>query len=123
VAPATYQIETYQKGQKVVSTMGIMNRNAINVVMHEDVAREKGITEKSPLTDKIKALKGRKLSGVAVGSFSYEMPTYYLLKAAIDPKKDVELINRTRPTSSCHRQYTFTDISRPVIVFRIPGAA
>jgi NitT/TauT family transport system substrate-binding protein len=92
VAPATYQIEAYQKGQKLLSTMSIMNRNAINVVMHKDVAREKGIGEKSPLADKIKALKGLKLSGVAVGSFSYEMLTYYLLKAGIDPKKDVELI-------------------------------
>ena len=66
VAPATYQIEAYQKGQKLVSVMGIMNRNAINVVMHKDVAREKGIGEKSSLADKIKALKGLKLSGVAV---------------------------------------------------------
>jgi ABC-type nitrate/sulfonate/bicarbonate transport system substrate-binding protein len=72
--------------------MAIMNRNAINVVMHKDVAREKGITEKSPLTDKIKALKGLKLSGTAVGSFSYQVMLYYLLKAGIDPQKDVQLI-------------------------------
>jgi NitT/TauT family transport system substrate-binding protein len=92
VAPGVYQIEAYQKGQKLLATMSLMNRNAINVVMHKDVAREKGITEKSPLADKIKALKGLKLSGVAVGSFSYEMLTYYLLKAGFDPQKDVELI-------------------------------
>lgn len=92
VAPATYMIEAHQKGQKMLNTMSLLARNAINVVMHKDVAREKGITEKTPLADKIKALKGLKLSGVAVGSFSYEMLTYYLLKAGLDPKKDVELI-------------------------------
>jgi NitT/TauT family transport system substrate-binding protein len=92
VAPGVYQIEAHQKGQKLLATMSLMHRNAINVVMHKDVAREKGITEKSPLADKIKALKGLKLSGVAVGSFSYEMLTYYLLKAGFDPQKDVELI-------------------------------
>jgi NitT/TauT family transport system substrate-binding protein len=92
VAPGVYQIEAYQKGQKLLATMSLMNRNAINVVMHKDAAREKGITEKSPLPDKIKALKGLKLSGVAVGSFSYEMLIYYLLKAGLDPKRDVELI-------------------------------
>lgn len=37
----------------------------------------KGITEKSPLADKIKALKGLKLSGTAVGSFSYQVMLYY----------------------------------------------
>lgn len=92
VGPATYQIEAHQKGQKLLATMSLLTRNAINVVMHKDVAREKGITDKTPLAEKIKALKGLKLSGVAVGSFSYEMLTYYLMKAGLDPKKDVELI-------------------------------
>ena len=92
VSPSTYQLQAFEKGQKMLATMSILTRNSINVVMHKDVAREKGITEKSPLNDKIKALKGLKLSGVAVGSFSYQVLTYYLLKAGIDPQKDVELI-------------------------------
>jgi NitT/TauT family transport system substrate-binding protein len=92
VTPSTYQLQAYEKGQKLLATGSILTRNSINVVMHKDVAREKGITEKSPLNDKIKALKGLKLSGVAVGSFSYQVMIYYLLKAGIDPQKDVELI-------------------------------
>jgi NitT/TauT family transport system substrate-binding protein len=92
VSPSTYQLQAWEKGQKLVATGSILTRNSINVVMHKDVAREKGITEKSPLMDKIKALKGLKLSGVAVGSFSYQVMLYYLLKAGIDPQKDVELI-------------------------------
>lgn len=92
VTPGTYQMQAFEKGQPLLATATILNRNAINVVMHKDVAREKGITEKSPLADKIKALKGLKLSGTAVGSFSYQMMLYYLLKAGIDPQKDVELI-------------------------------
>ena len=92
VSPSTYQLQAFEKGQKLLATMSILTRNSINVVMHKDVAREKGITEKSPLNDKIKALKGLKLSGVAVGSFSYQVLVYYLLKAGIDPQKEVELI-------------------------------
>lgn len=92
VTPGTYQMQAFEKGQPLLATATILNRNAINVVMHKDVAREKGITEKSPLADKIKALKGLKLSGTAVGSFSYQVMLYYLLKAGIDPQKDVELI-------------------------------
>src|SRR5205809_216741 len=92
VTPGTYQMQAFEKGQPLLATAAIMNRNAINVVMHEDVAREKGITEKTPLADKIKALKGLKLSGVAVGSFSYQVMLYYLQKAGIDPQKDVQLI-------------------------------
>jgi ABC-type nitrate/sulfonate/bicarbonate transport system substrate-binding protein len=92
VQPSTYMFQAYEKGQRLLATASILTRNSINVVMHKDVARERGITEKSPLMDKIKALKGLKLSGVAVGSFSYQVLIYYLLKAGIDPQKDVELI-------------------------------
>ena len=92
VTPGTYQMQAFEKGQPLLATAAIMNRNAINVVMHKNVAREKGITEKTPLADKIKALKGLKLSGVAVGSFSYQVMLYYLQKAGIDPQKDVQLI-------------------------------
>ena len=59
VTPGTYQMQAFQKGQRLLATAAIMNRNAINVVMHKDVARKKGITDKSPLADKIRALKGQ----------------------------------------------------------------
>ena len=92
LTPATYQMQAYEKGQPLLATASILTRNAINVVMHRDAAREKGITEKSPLADKIRALKGLKVSGVAVGSFSYQVMLYYLLKAGLDPQKDVQMI-------------------------------
>src|SRR5256885_16915166 len=83
-------MQAFEKGQPLLATAAIMNRNAINVVMHKDVAREKGITEKTPLADKIKALKGLKLSGVAVGSFSYQVMLYNLQKAGIEPPKEAQ---------------------------------
>ena len=92
LTPATYQMQAYEKGQRLLATATILARNAINVVMHKEAARAKGITETSPLDDKIKALKGLKVSGVAVGSFSYQVMLYYLLKAGLDPQKDVQMI-------------------------------
>ena len=92
VTPGTYQMQALEKGQPLLATATILNRNAINVVMHKDVAKDRGLTEKSPLAEKIKALKGLRLSGTAVGSFSYQMMLYYLLKAGFDPGKDVQLI-------------------------------
>ena len=93
LTPGTYQMQAYEKGQPLLATATILTRNAINVVMHKDAAREKGITDKSPLADKIRALnKGLRVSGVAVDSFSYQVMLYYLLKAGIDPQKDVQMI-------------------------------
>jgi ABC-type nitrate/sulfonate/bicarbonate transport system substrate-binding protein len=67
LTPGTSQMQAYEKGQPLLATATILNRNAINVVMHRDVAKERGITDKSPLADKIKALKGLKVFGAAVG--------------------------------------------------------
>jgi ABC-type nitrate/sulfonate/bicarbonate transport system substrate-binding protein len=92
VGPGTYQLMVYEKGQRLMSVMSILTRNAINVVMHKDAARQKGITEKSALDDKIRALKGLKVSGVTPGGISHQVLVYHLLKAGLDPQKDVQLV-------------------------------
>jgi hypothetical protein len=63
MAPGTFQLMAYEQGRRLVAVMSILTRNAVNIVMHRDVARERGVTEKSPLADKVRALKGLKLSG------------------------------------------------------------
>jgi NitT/TauT family transport system substrate-binding protein len=92
LAPGTYQLMAYERGQRLVAVMSILTRLALNIVMHKDVARERGITEQSPLADKVRALKGLKLSGFATGSFGYQVIVHYLLKAGLDPQKDVEIV-------------------------------
>ncbi|MGH6689868.1 MAG: ABC transporter substrate-binding protein [Gammaproteobacteria bacterium] len=92
VAPGTYMLMTYERGQRLVAVMSTLTRLALNIVMHRDVARERGITEKSSLSDKVRALKGLKLSGFATGSFGYQVIVHYLLKAGLDPQKDVQIV-------------------------------
>ena len=92
IAPGTYQLMAYERGQRLVAVMSILTRNALNIVMHRDVARERGITEKSPLGDKVRALKGLKLSSFAPGSISHQIWVHYLLKAGLDPQKDVQIV-------------------------------
>src|SRR5712692_9222187 len=67
LAPGTHQLIAYERGQRLVAVMSILTRNSINIVMHKDVARERGITAQTPLVEKIRALKGLKLSGFATG--------------------------------------------------------
>lgn len=92
VAPGTYALMAFEKGQRVPAVMSILNRNAINVVMHKEVGRAKGISEKSPLADKIASLKGLRLAGSTPGSISHQMLVYYALKAGLDPQKDVQIV-------------------------------
>jgi NitT/TauT family transport system substrate-binding protein len=92
MAPGTQQLVAYERGQRFVSVMSILTRNSINVVMHKEVARERGITEKSPLAEKIRALKGLKMASLATGALAYQVMHHYLLKAGLDPQKDVQIV-------------------------------
>lgn len=92
VAPGTHQLIAYERGQRLVAVMSILTRNSINIVMHKDVARERGITEHTPLAERIRALKGLKMSGFATGAFAHQVMVHYLLKAGLDPQKDVEIV-------------------------------
>ena len=92
LAPGTHQLVAHERGQRLVAVMSILTRLSVNIVMHKDVARERGITEKSPLADKIRALKGLKMSGLTVGAFAHQVVVHYLLKAGLDPHKDVDLV-------------------------------
>src|SRR5207249_11093874 len=66
--------------------LSVLTRNSINLVMHKDVARTKGITDKSPLADKLRALKGLKLAGSTPGGFSHQMLVYYAIKGGLEPQ-------------------------------------
>ena len=92
LTPGTYQLMAHEKGQRIPAVMSVLTRNSINLVMHKDVARTKGITDKSPLADKLRALKGLKLAGSIPGGFSHQMLVYYAIKGGLEPQKDVEVI-------------------------------
>jgi NitT/TauT family transport system substrate-binding protein len=92
IAPGPYQLLAYEKGQPLMAVMSILTRNAINIVMHKDAAKQKGITERSSLADKIKALKGLRISGGTPGGFIHQIVISYLRKAGLDPEKDVQIV-------------------------------
>ena len=79
----------WQEGKRLVMVMGAIPRVLINWAMHKDVAQAKGITEKSPLADKLKALRGLTIGGiygrpVVVANLTlYFISATTLLKAAV----------------------------------------
>ena len=92
VAPGTYQLMAYEKGQRLLSVASILTRNAINIVMHKDVAAAKGITEKSALSEKFRALKGLRISGGTPGGLAEQVLIAGLMRAGIDPQKDINIV-------------------------------
>jgi ABC-type nitrate/sulfonate/bicarbonate transport system substrate-binding protein len=92
LAPGTYQMMAYEKGHRLLAVMSLLSRNSINLVMHKDVAHRKNVGDQSSLAAKIRALKGLKVTGLTPGGFAHQVLVSYLLKAGLDPQKDVQLV-------------------------------
>jgi len=82
----------WQEGKRLVIVMGVIPRALINWAMHKDVAQAKGITEKSPLADKLKALRGLTIGTTQAGSLTANLAAYTLRKAGMVPQQDANVI-------------------------------
>ena len=83
----------WQEGKRLVMVMGVIPRALINWAMHKDVAQAKGITEKSPLADKLKALRGLTIGATQPGSLTANLAAYTLRKAGLVPQQDANVIS------------------------------
>jgi NitT/TauT family transport system substrate-binding protein len=92
LVPGTYQLMAYERGQRSFAVMSALARNAINIVMHREAARARGISEKTPLADKVRALRGLRLAASTPGSISHQVFVHYLLKAGLDPQRDAAIV-------------------------------
>jgi len=82
----------WQEGKQLIIVMGVIPRALINWAMHKDVAHAKGITEKSPLADKLKALRGLTIGTTQAGSLTANLAAYTLRKAGLTPQQDANVI-------------------------------
>jgi NitT/TauT family transport system substrate-binding protein len=82
----------YTQGRKLQAIAGIFGRCGISLVMGADTAKERGVTENSPIADKLKALKGLTISVSAPGSLTYNIAQYYIIRAGMKPQQDVMVV-------------------------------
>ncbi|MGQ0551221.1 MAG: ABC transporter substrate-binding protein [Armatimonadota bacterium] len=90
--PGDNVILVYQEGKPLVMVMSGMNRLIINWAMHKDAAAAKGITDKTPLAEKLKALKGLTVGITAPGALTAHLAAFVVRKAGYVPQEDVRLI-------------------------------
>jgi NitT/TauT family transport system substrate-binding protein len=81
-----------QEGKKLVIVMTGLNKLFINWAMHKDVAKSKGVTESTPLAEKIKALKGLTVGVTNPGALTAHLAAFVVRKAGYNPQQDVNII-------------------------------
>jgi NitT/TauT family transport system substrate-binding protein len=81
--------QVMEKGQKVVSIVLMQNLANMEIVLKSDVAKEKGVTEKSPWHDRVMALKGLKIGISTFGGTPDMFLTFAVRSVGLDPAKDI----------------------------------
>ncbi len=82
----------YEQGRKLIGIANLMNKNGINCFMNKKTAERLNITEKTPLDEKIKKLKGLTIGATRAGAFTFQLATHYVKKGGYVPQKDVQVI-------------------------------
>lgn len=90
--PGTHLIEPVAQGQRLLGVMAGLNRLIINVALHKDVAKAKGITEGMPFDQKLKALNGMTLGPTKAGALTWQLAEYLIKRAGYTPQQEVKVI-------------------------------
>jgi NitT/TauT family transport system substrate-binding protein len=81
-----------QEGKRLLMVMSGLNKVFINWAIHREAAKAKGISESTPLTDKIKALKGLTVGVTNPGALTAHLAAFVIRKAGYNPQQDVQII-------------------------------
>lgn len=91
LGPPSTAMKAIKAGQDVTVFGNVMDQIPTNIVIQGDVARARGISATSPISDKIKALKGLTIGVNAAGSAPEQVLQFTLRAAGLDPEKDVKI--------------------------------
>jgi NitT/TauT family transport system substrate-binding protein len=81
-----------QEGKRLWMVASGLNKLFINWAIHKESAKAKGITEASPIADRLKALKGLTVGFTNPGALTAHLAGFVTRKAGYEPQKDVNMI-------------------------------
>src|SRR5712692_3146441 len=81
-----------QEGKKLLMVASGLNKLFINWAMNKETAKAKGITEATPLAEKLKALKGLTVGFTNPGALTAHLAGFVTRKAGYTPQEDVKTV-------------------------------
>jgi NitT/TauT family transport system substrate-binding protein len=76
----------------VIMAHDILRRVTLTLVMRKEVAARKGVTGRSPLVDRLRALRGLKIGITSPGAPTDTYMRYYLGSVGLNPERDAQLV-------------------------------
>lgn len=78
-------------GQKLLAIGTMVNKPMVELVLRKDIADAAGITDKTPLDERIKVLKGKTVAVQGIGSIIHAMQRLVARRAGLDPDNDMRV--------------------------------
>lgn len=78
-------------GQKLFAIATLADKPLVELVLRKDIADAAGITDKTPVNERLKVLKGKTIAIQGVGSIIHAMQRLAARRVGLDPDKDVRV--------------------------------
>jgi NitT/TauT family transport system substrate-binding protein len=78
-------------GQALFAIATLVNKPLVELVLRKDVADAAGITDKTPIDQRLKVLKGKTIAIQGVGSVIHAMQRLTARRVGLDPDRDVRV--------------------------------
>ncbi|MBI2862412.1 MAG: ABC transporter substrate-binding protein [Chloroflexi bacterium] len=82
-------VKVIDSGQKIKVVAIFQQRGVEILALNKKIAAERGVSQKSSLADKAKALKGLTLATFSPGGSTYQLLKVVLAEGGLDPERDV----------------------------------
>lgn len=92
LTPPDQAMRVQIKSQPVRLIAGLVNKYASHIVIKTAVLKERGISENSPVTEKVAAMKGLRLATTGAGGAPDSLFRYLFAEHGINPDRDVQLV-------------------------------
>jgi NitT/TauT family transport system substrate-binding protein len=79
------------QGQRMLAIVNVVDRPMVELVLRKDLADAAGITDKMPLAERAKAMKGKTIAIQGVGSIVHAWQRLVASRGGLDLEKDVRI--------------------------------
>ena len=81
-----------QREQPLRCVLSLLNRSIVNATMRKEVAGRLGVTDASPIGEKLRTLKGLKIGVTRPGALTWQQARFNLVSAGLNPDRDAEIV-------------------------------
>ncbi|MBI2973907.1 MAG: ABC transporter substrate-binding protein [Armatimonadetes bacterium] len=86
-------VQLRRQGKQIMFIYNLTKRVTLDMVMHPEVARARGISRSMPIQQRFAALRGLRLGVTRPGAATDVYMRYYLKRAGLNPDRDAQIVS------------------------------